>query len=143
MKTQSKHTKHTLTDIGYNNALYLGLVTTEADYKISLLLNRILTIRLSSDDPVESIGKNENKVSFSRFTSVSKFSDLDYQLVSNKSNSKTFSKKYPNLDYILIINGSITKETEERTVSDLRRTKEITAVFVLETESHIDNNIFY
>ena len=141
MKPQAKKTKHTLADAGYITALYLGLVTPEADYKISLLLNQVLAIKLTSNEPVVPVTQTENKVRFSRFTSVSEFSDLGYQLVSNKSNVKTFSKKYTNIDYIFIISGSITKEIEKRTVSVLRGTKEITAVFVLETESHINSNI--
>lgn len=141
MKPQAKKTKHILTDAGYNTVSYLGLVTPEADYKISLLLNQVLAIKLTSNEPVVPVTQTENKVRFSRFTSVSEFSDLGYQLISNKSNVKTFSKKYTNIDYILIISGSITKEIEKRTVSVLRGTKEITAVFVLETESHINSNI--
>lgn len=141
MKPQTKKIKFTLADAGFDSALFLGLVSSEADYKISLLLNRVLTIKLSSDKPVIFVNHSGNKVCFSRFTSVSELNDLSYQLVSNKSNGSIFSKKYPNIDYLLILSDSISKETEDRIVSGLRGTKEITAVFLLEPESHISNNI--
>ena len=141
MKHQTKKTKHTLADAGSAKALFLGLVTSEADYKISLLLNRVCEIELSSDKPVVSAITPEDKVSFSHFTSVSEFNNVGYQLISNKAKGKTLSKKYPGIDYILIINGTISKTSKEKIVSELRKNSLVTALFFLETESHINNNI--
>lgn len=139
MKTSGKRSLHKLVIDDVFDHQFFGLVTHEPDYKISLVLNKKLNINLSGDEPVSPDINND--VIFSRFTARSKYNDLSYQLVSNKSERTTLSKKFPALDYLFVICGSLNEGIVKDTQKMIREIEELTAVFILEKEKLSDEYI--
>ncbi len=139
MKPSGKKSFHKLVIDDKFDHQFFGLVCHEPDYKTSLLLNNKLNINLSSSDPV--ILNTADEISFSRFTAKSRYSDLSYQLVSNKSINNTLSKNFPSLDFIFVICGSLNNDIVEETQKKIRESKEFTAVFLLDQEKLSDEYI--
>ena len=115
---------------------FFGIVTHEADYKTSLKLNEAFNISLKSDTPV--VSDSGDTYSFSRFTSRSRFNDLTYQLVSNRSDLSALSKNFPALDYLFVICGTITIEVVEDAKKKIKNIPGVTAVFVLQNDQLTD-----
>lgn len=130
MKPSGKKSFHKLIIDDKFDHQFFGLVCHEPDYKTSLVLNKKLSINLSSSEPV--LLNTPGEVSFSRFTARSRYTDLSYQLVSNKSLNNTLSKNFPSLDYIFVICGSLNNDIVEETQNKIREIEEITAVFILD-----------
>ena len=138
MKPAAKKTRHKLSvDIGKSDQ-FLGLVSPEADYKVSLLINEVLGINLRNNSPViKTIDKKECR--FSRFTSDSKFSEVSYELIRNRSGKNTLLNKVPSLDYILRIKDISDTETLDTLIRKIRTIKEITGVFILDKKKQIES----
>lgn len=130
MKPAGKKSFHKLVIDDKFDHQFFGLVCHEPDYKTSLLLNKKLNINLSSSEPV--LLNTADDVSFSRFTARSRYTDLSYKLVSNKSLNITLSKNFPSLDFIFVICGSLNNDIVEETQKKIRENKEVTAVFLLD-----------
>lgn len=139
MRSPGKKSLHRLEIDDTFDHQFFGIVSAEADYKISLEINKILKIKLSNAEPV-STNENDNAL-FSRFTAPSGINDLSYQLVCNKSGISVLSRNFPALDYLFIICGSLNDEIVRDTQVLLRGLKEITAVFLLEKEKLSDEYI--
>lgn len=139
MKSSGKKSLHKLVIDDEYDHQFFGLVTHEPDYKTSMVLNKKLNINLSNDEPVSPDIIKE--VTFSRYTGESKYNDLSYQLLSNKSDSATLSKYFPALDYLFLICGSLNTNMVEDIQQKIREIKEITAVFILEKEKVYDEYI--
>jgi hypothetical protein len=136
MKSSGRKSLHKLIIDDKFDHQFFGIVTHEPDYKTSLELNKKLNISLKNDMPA--ILGDENEIAYSRFTAKSKYSDLSYQLVSNKSDSSSLSKNFPALDYLFVICGSLTDEIVEEAKLSIRDIKEVTAVFILDKEQLSD-----
>ena len=130
MRSQGRKSLHKLVIDEEFDHQFLGIVSYEPDYRISLEINRKLGISLSNTDPVEA--GREEKANYSRFTGKSRYNDLSYQLVSNKAGNNILSKAYPALDYLFVVCGSLNNEIVEETRMLLREIESITAVFVLD-----------
>ncbi len=140
MKSPAKKIRHKLRVDNDNSDRYIGMVTAEADYRISLIINRELGLKLRNSNPViKSTDKKE--IQFSRFTSVSDYSDISYDLISNNSGREKLFNKLPAFDYILIIKGVPDNETRDKLTQRIRNIGEITAVFVLDNNKQLENSI--
>lgn len=109
---------------------FFGIVTSEADYKISLKLNQLFNLNLKSDKAAKN-PKGDNKV-FNRFVHRSEFSDNNYQLVSNKTDRSTLSSLYPAFDYLFLICG--VNRDYAGVKEKIFTIPEVTAVFILDNE---------
>ena len=140
MKPPVKKTRHKLSIDDHNSDQYLGLVSPEADYKVSLLINQEIGISLRSNNPViKTIDKKE--IRFSRFTSDSKFCEASYELIRNRSGKETLLNKIPSLDYILRIKDVTSTETIDNIIRKIRNIREITGVFVLDKNKQIEYSV--
>jgi len=118
------------------NFSFLGIVTTEPDYKLSHLLNKRLVISLShSTDEIVNEPYNENS-SFSKFVTR----DRKYALISNKSDQSLFLRKMSKIDFLLIESPD-SNSNINITAELIRKINGITAVFVLNSNEIRDKNI--
>lgn len=140
MKPPVKKTKHKLLVDTEEEWYFIGLVSAEADYRTSIILNKHLNISLKNNNSIIIRIKNR-ETNFSRFSSESKYSELSYDLISNKSKHEHLLPKFPNLDFILRISGVHDHDIVNEVVSKIRDTKEITGVFILDKEILMDYNI--
>jgi len=141
MRSQVKKIRHKL-DVSYDNSdILLGLVTAEADYKISLLLNSILNIKLKSLNPVSSEPQSNSTNLYSRFYYTPEYNDLIYYLVSNKSNHLPLNRKFPNIDYFLFIKNISSGSDIDEIISSIRDQQEITAVFQLDFDPQLEERV--
>ncbi|MDZ7740046.1 MAG: IPExxxVDY family protein [Bacteroidales bacterium] len=140
MKSLEKKIRHKLRVDTDDSDRYFGIVSTEADYRISLIMNRELGLKLKNSDPVTK-STDKKEIQFSKFTSVSDYSDISWDLISNNSGREKLFSKLPALDYILIIKGVEDDETGHKLTHSVRNIKEITAVFVLDKNRQLENSI--
>jgi len=141
MKPPGRKVKHKLFLKEELNDRFIGLVSSEADYKVSLLLNKKLNINLKSNSPIEIPGSKGSETLFSRFTSNSKFNDLTIDLISNRSGNEFLTRKYPNLDYVLKLKGNKISDSINEVVSKIRSIDGVIAVFILEDKLQLEENI--
>ena len=141
MKAPSKKTRLKLKPDINDEDQFLGLVSAEADYKVSLLINQSLGLNLKSNSPVVKT-VNKNDIFFSRFTSDSKYSEIVYELISNDAGKEKLLSRIPSIDFILRIKGVSNKETIEDIIRKIRNIGEITGVFTLDKNSRMENNFY-
>lgn len=110
----------------------IGIVTPEADYKTSLLLNANLKINFKSVPPVICDNETGEERSFSSFKSTSELNDNLFVLVSNKRGNSLLSKKHAGIDYLLVIRGNDILSTSTQLIARLRRCREFTGLFILD-----------
>lgn len=140
MKSPGKKLRHKLNIDDNISDLYIGIVTAEADYRISLLLNRELGISLRSTKPlIKDINKKE--IMFSRFSAESKYTETLYDLFSNGRGSEKLLSRLPSIDYLLRIKNTEEKENSEMIIAKIRDIKEVTGVFILNNEKHIESKV--
>ena len=140
MKSPGKKLRHKLNIDDNISDLYIGIVTAEADYRISLLLNRELGISLRSTKPlIKDINKKE--IMFSRFSAESKYTETLYDLFSNGRGSEKLLSRLPSIDYLLRIKNKEEKENSEMIIAKIRDIKEVTGVFILNNEKHIESKV--
>ncbi len=120
---------------------FLGVVSAEPDYKLSLSLNKHLNLALKSVSPVEIKTESSKKLTFSRFSDTSASPHLIYDLISNRSGKDFLIKKLSNIDYILQIYDPQNEIDIEHLVSILRNTEYISAVFSLDSDRMKDKNL--
>jgi len=132
MKPSGKRLVHKLVIDDKFDHQFFGIVSHEPDYKTSLEINKRLNINLKNDEPARV--NDDDQAIFSRFTAKSKYSDLSYQLICNKSESSTLSKNFPTLDYLFVICGSLNSDIVEDTQSKIRDITYVTAVFLLDNK---------
>ena len=121
----------------------LGIVSTEADYKLSQSLNKKLRIALKNINPLEVTGVTGSIINFSRFSDTSGHPEVTYNLISNKSDKDYILKKLKNIDYFLQVHSIDNKYDIEQLTSTLREIERITAVFRLDPREINDKNLLY
>lgn len=124
-------------------SVLVGIVSSEPDYKLSLLINRKLGISLKNILPLRVGASSVSETEFSRFADSSAQQGLVYELISN-SNGKIFLlKKLKNIDFILKLQNAENKEEIEKIILILREMDSVTAVFNIDTKSLKDKNLNY
>jgi len=137
MNGKAKITRHAIIDSGMPDFVFLGIVSTEPDYRLSVMLNRHLAIDLrhSQTDICEVRGKDET--TWSRFTTT----PLTLSLVSNKSRGKILIRKLKNIDYLLVIHSADDGKNAGALAAAVRKCPEVTAVFLFESLEIGDRNL--
>ena len=120
---------------------FLGIVSAEPDYKLSLAINKKLNVTLKSDIPVIIETESDKKLTFSRFSDTTDSPHLIYDLVSNRSDKDFLLKKLKNIDYILQIFDPQNEIDIDHIISILRDTEYISAVFNLDTDMMKNKNL--
>lgn len=143
MKGRPKITRIQLEDNTDEEYTILGIVSTEADYKLSQLLNNKLKIALKNNKPLDVPGVNGMNLSFSRYSDTSGSSEITYNLISNRSDKDYLLKKLKNIDYFFQIHCSDNTCDIKLLTRTLREIEKITAVFRLNPLEIKDMNLVY
>ena len=125
----------------HDDLSFLGVVSAEPDYKLSLTLNNHLNISLRNISPVIIKDESGKELSFSRFSDISDSPHLIIDLISNRSEKNYLFKKLKNIDYILQIHDPQNEINITNIVSSLRNAEFITAVFNLDIDLIKDKNL--
>jgi hypothetical protein len=143
MKKTLKVTRVKLQIDQINDFILLGLVSSEADYKLSLSLNQKFGISLKNISPVKINTENGNDLLFSRFSDTSESPERIFTLVSNRSGKNFLIRKLRNVDYILQVHDSDNKNIVSQITSSLRDISTISAVFNIDTDTFKDKNLHH
>jgi len=137
MSLPGKVTKHLIKTEEIPPFLFLGIVSTEPDYRLSVMLNRHLGIDLRKK-PEEITEESGNVThSYSVFTTA----PLTFSLISNRSMGTTLLRKLKNIDFLLNIHGTPDRKQAEELAASLRSIPEVTAVFLFDSSDFGDKNI--
>lgn len=142
MKETGKITKVTIDSVPKKNFSFLGIVTSEPDYKLSHLLNKKFSLSLShSDDEVITEPDNE-QAAFSKFITQ----DKKYTLISNRSSQSFLLRKINKIDFLFIKAPELTAETTcglslQNIAGEIRKLDGITAVFIFNSNEIRDKNM--
>ncbi len=137
MSPEKKITKHLIRSEETPAFLFLGIVSSEPDYRLSVMLNRHLGIDLRKRPEEITDGTGFGSHSYSIFTTT----PSTLSLISNRSMGSTFIKKLKNIDFLLQIHGAPDRKQAEILVSSVRAIPEVTAVFVFDSRDISDRNI--
>jgi hypothetical protein len=143
MKGRPKVIRIQLDDHTDDEFAIFGLVSTEADYKLSQLLNKKLKITLKNADTIDLKGVGGMKLSFSRYSDTSSSPEITFNLISNRSDKDYLLKKLNKIDYFFRINSFANRFNIEQLTSTLREIDRITAVFRLDPLEIKDKNLVY
>jgi len=122
---------------------FLGIVSAEPDYKLSLSLNKKFRISLKNIIPVKITNDNGSELAFSRFSDSSKSPDVVFNLFSNRSGKSFLLNKLKNIDYIFQIQDAENEYNTEQIIASLREIESINAVFNIDINTFKDKNIQY
>lgn len=143
MKSTQKVTRVKLNIDQNNDYILLGIVSAEADYKLSLSLNKKFRISLKNISPITVIAENKSELTFSRFSNNDKPADLMFCLVSNRSGKNYLLNKLKNIDYLFQIQNPDNEVNMNPITSNLREIDTVTAVFNIDLDSIKDKNLQY
>jgi hypothetical protein len=137
MSSRRKFTRHKIGSREIPDFIFLGIVSSEPDYRLSVMLNRHLGIDLrhSQTDISDETGPSDQR--YSRFTT----NPVTLSLVSNRNQGKSLIRKLKNIDYLLILHGPPDRKQAEALAASVRRSSEVTAVFVFESKEINDSNL--
>ncbi|HUW91711.1 MAG TPA: IPExxxVDY family protein [Bacteroidales bacterium] len=136
MKEKEKITRHTIFSAEPAEFLFLGIVTSEPDYRLSVMLNRQLGISLqhSSNDIIA--GSGDDAPHFSVFTT----SPAILSLISNRTPGNFLIRKLKTIDFFLVIHGVPDRAKADNLSALIRKNPDITAVFVFNSTLINDRN---
>lgn len=137
MSNGGKITRHTIPGEERQEFFFLGVVSAEPDYRLSVLINRHLGTDLRKCDDEIAVQTNSGRPTFSRFATV----PPELSLVSNRSEGHILLRKLKNIDFFLLICGQVDIQKAEELAATLRVIPEITAVFVLDSRKITDRNL--
>jgi len=143
MKSVPKITRVQLKVEHEEELILLGLVSSEPDYKLSLILNKRLGISLKNVSPVKIISDAGTEIVFSRFSDSNGSPEVIYNLISNRSGKHFLLKKLKNVDFILQIYDSENNSTVESTTVILREIESVNAIFNIDLTTFKDKNLHY
>jgi hypothetical protein len=143
MRGRPKITKIHLEDQTNEEYTFLGIVSAEADYKLSQLLNKKLRIALKNNKPIEVMEVNGSQISYSKYSDTSGSPEIAYNLISNRSDKEYLIKKLKNIDYLFQIHSYDKKYDIDMLTRNLREIENITAVFRLDPRELKDKNLLY
>ena len=137
MSPAGKITKHIIKTEETPAFLLLGIVSSEPDYRLSVMLNRHLGIDLRKNPEEITEGSGDKTRSYSVFTTA----PLTFSLISNRSMGGTLLRKLKNIDFLLQIHGTPDRKQAGALAASLRGIPEVTAVFLFDSRDLGDKNI--
>ena len=136
MNSSSKITRLTIGSDKSEPFNLLGIVTSEPDYTISLRINKKTGIALRHSDEEIFTGPENDRVSFSLFTTP----DNSHALVANKSEKKFLINKLNKIDFLFIQRSGHSSNFTDL-VKTIRSIEGVTAVFVFNSAEVKERNI--
>lgn len=137
MSPGRKITRHTISGEETPDIFFLGVVSSEPDYRLSVMINLHLATDLRKDPDDIALRSETGEQAFSRFTSLSH----EFSLVSNRSNGNLLLRKLKNIDFFFLMSGQKERQRAERLAASLREIQEITGVFIFDSREVGDRNL--
>jgi hypothetical protein len=136
MNRAKKITRHTIPAEDFSQFLFLGIVSAEPDYRISVMLNRHLGagFRKCDNDVTAVTDNGENR--FSCFVSDTPA----FTLVSNHCEGGILLRKLRKIDFFFVIRGAPDDKSTESLANTIRKIPGVTAVFVFNSRTVNDPN---
>lgn len=141
MKNSQKKTRIHLAVSDDDIPVVIGIVSADPDYRLSLKMNRKLSISLRNIDPVEFQDEKGDKLVFSRFSDSPQGADSNFQLVSTRSGKHFLIKKLRNIDFLLLLQNSARETGIDKIMLQLREIDSVTGVFNIEKKILKDKNL--
>lgn len=143
MAKEAKITRLKLSGDGNDSQILLtGIVSTAADYQLSLALNKALNISLTSIAPVIINKDSAEATAFNRFADHTSIKGTYISLIANHCENTTFIKKFNNIDFWLhILHDNDNGFIAELLTHSIRKIKSVTAVFNIDAKTIKDKNI--
>ncbi|MDX9772297.1 MAG: IPExxxVDY family protein [Bacteroidales bacterium] len=137
MIKQRKIARHTIINEETPAFFFLGVVSSEPDYRLSVMMNRHLgtDLRKCPEDIITSTTTGNHL--FTRFVSGAH----GLSLVSNRSEGSMLIHKLQNIDFLLVISGQHDRKKAEEMVNSVREISEVTAVFLFDSRKISDRNL--
>jgi hypothetical protein len=121
----------------------LGIVSSEADYKLSQILNKKFNISLKNVSPLKINDITGLESVFSRFSDSDSSSEVTFNLTSNRSGSNYLLKKLKNVDYIFHIQDPENETNVNSIAATLKEIDSVTAIFKIDVKEIKDKNLQY
>jgi len=137
MSREKKITRHTIGTGEPQPFFFLGVVSAEPDYRLSVMINRHLGTDLRKCNEDITVAGQAGTQQFSRFSPENRA----FSLVSNRSGVNVLLRKLKNIDYLLVPGGVQGKKEAEELAASLRLIPEITAVFIFDSRHNCDQNL--
>ncbi len=137
MSTGKRITRHTIPGEDTPEFFFLGVVSSESDYRLSVMINRHLATDLRKCPDVITLRFATDNPGFSCFTSVTPA----FSLVSNRSEGNLLLRKLKNIDFFFLMTGQADRQHVETMAASLRNMPEITAVFIFNSREISDRNL--
>ncbi len=136
MNREKKITRLTIPAEDIPQFLFLGIVSAEPDYRISVMLNRHLGagLRKCNNDVTAVSDSGEHR--FSCFASDTPA----FSLVSNHCDGNILIHKLRKIDFFLVISGAPDEKRAESLANTVRKIPGVTAVFVFSSRTVNDRN---
>lgn len=143
MKSLQKIKRIKLKILQENDFILFGIVSTDPDYKLSLIFNKKFRISLKNISPVKIINDKGSELTFSRFSDSVGSPEIIYYLISNRSGKNFLLKKLKNVDYIFMIQNTDNEYSIEQITANLREIESVNAVFIIDIVNFNDKNLQY
>ena len=137
MVSQGKIKKHTIGEAEPLPFQFLGIVSAEPDYRLSVMLNHELGINLSHSDSLIPSGSESSEEPFSRFVTA----PPAFSLITNRNGKAVLIKKLGRIDFLLVIGGEKGSEFAGDLVARVRKVPGVTSVFLFSSHDFTDRNI--
>jgi hypothetical protein len=143
MKRNQKKTKVPLHFPSNDNYILFGIVSSEPDYKLSLLLNNKLSLSLKNHPPLEVEDEKGHLASFSKFSDHTGAPDTIFNLISNKSGNSYLFKKLKSYDYLFHVLDDNDDYDPSLLTQKLKESGIFRAVFLIEKNKENDKYLKY
>lgn len=115
----------------------IGISSPLKDYRLIWFMNKQMGSSFKRIVDVEfNVIPSKPPCPFPVFSYKSKVDHLEFLLIANNCNGSVLIPSLKAANYILVINGFLLEETKRKLFSDLRKVKNVLAVFEIAFETH-------
>ena len=124
--------KHILRTETNTQLLVLGISSTETEFQISLLINEILSVKLTAAPPVVQKISNDS-ISFKHFAFHNN-EDLEIKMIKNKSGNHLLAPNLAIFDYLLLFTGTEAKSLTGTVLNKIKNLPNITLISEIDSK---------
>ncbi len=137
MSREKKITKHHIAGDEPSPFSFIGLVSSEPDYRLAVMINRELGSDLTRSDDQIIVKRSSGSCSFTRFIS----STPPFTLIVNRSSASVLIRKLPKIDFLIVAGEGEQNSESPLLMTELRKVPGITALFLFESEKIADRDL--
>jgi hypothetical protein len=130
-----KITQHKLEFEPEFDFMLLGIISSEASYKLSLFMNSACSFRLVRQDDIELKQQKNGSTGFSFFSYEDENTYLKYNLIQNKTGIQYLIPELKNIDYLIQIIGEPSQNDVDTLTEKLKSIPEISGVLKIDPVS--------